>query len=227
MSATHPERSGSAERPLRRDAERNRQRILEAATDLFAERGLGVTLDDIAHHAGVGVGTVYRRFPDKEQLIDALFEDRMDGLVALAEACLAEDDPWFGLSTFFERGLERQAADRGLKDLVTCTAHGRERVSSGRERLGPVIDQLLVRAQRAGVVRDDVCHTDLGLLHLMLAAIMDATCEVGPDVWRRLVRLVLDGLRTGDRGPSELAVAPLDEEQLEAAMRTLPRRSRA
>ena len=74
-----------AERPLRKDAERNRQRILAAAGELFAERGLGVTLDDIARHAGVGVGTVYRRYPDKEVLIDALFEQRIEALCAVAE----------------------------------------------------------------------------------------------------------------------------------------------
>ncbi len=74
-----------ADRPLRRDAERNRQRILAAAGELFAERGLGVTLDDIARHAGVGVGTVYRRFPDKEVLIDALFEQRLEAMCAIAD----------------------------------------------------------------------------------------------------------------------------------------------
>src|SRR3954462_1928388 len=83
MSASPP-----TDRPLRRDAERTRQRILEAAREAFAEGGLAVTLDEIAHRAGVGVGTVYRRFPDKEELIDALFEERMGELVALAETSL-------------------------------------------------------------------------------------------------------------------------------------------
>ncbi len=80
MTLTEPDK------PLRRDAERNRQRILDAARELFAEHGLGVTLNDIAHHAGVGVGTVYRRFPDKAQLIEELFEQRLEDLVSLAAA---------------------------------------------------------------------------------------------------------------------------------------------
>jgi AcrR family transcriptional regulator len=227
MSATQPEPPVPVERPLRRDAERNRQRILEAAAELFAERGLSVTLDDIAHRAGVGVGTVYRRFPDKEQLIDALFDDRMQVLVALAEECLGQPDPWEGLAAFMERGLDLQAADRGLKDLLTCTAHGRERVSGGRERLAPLVEQLLRRAQDAGVARADVRHTDMALVHLMVGAIMDATGDVRPEVWRRLLQIVLDGLRAEGRVPSPLPVAPLDEDELEAAMRTLPRRSRA
>src|SRR5437763_16612288 len=88
--------STAVERPLRKDAERNRQRILDAAAELFTQRGLGVTLNDIAHHADVGVGTVYRRFPDKELLIDALFEDRVEEFVVLAEESLADPDPWHG-----------------------------------------------------------------------------------------------------------------------------------
>ena len=81
------------ERPLRKDAERNRQRILTAAGELFAERGLGVTLDDIAHHAGVGVGTVYRRFPNKEVLIDALFEQRIEAIATIAAEALDDRRP--------------------------------------------------------------------------------------------------------------------------------------
>ena len=92
------------ERPLRKDAERNRQRILEAAGELFAERGLGVTLDDVAHHAGVGVGTVYRRFPDKEVLIDALFEQRIEAIATIASEALEIEDPWDGVSSSSSSG---------------------------------------------------------------------------------------------------------------------------
>lgn len=94
LPAEHPER------PLRRDAERNRRRILDAARELFASEGLHVSLDDIAHHAEVGVGTVYRRFPDKDALIDALFDEEIEAIVALAERGLAENDPWTGLEQF-------------------------------------------------------------------------------------------------------------------------------
>src|ERR1700760_4581841 len=95
--------STSPERPLRRDAELNRQRILAAARDAFAEQGLSVTLDEIAHRAGVGVGTVYRRFADKEVLIEALFEDQINAFVAMSEECLSFDDAWAGLLAFLER----------------------------------------------------------------------------------------------------------------------------
>src|ERR1700759_2523490 len=108
------------DRPLRKDAELNRRKILDAAGELFAERGLGVTLNDIAHHAGVGVGTVYRRFPDKMQLIEELFEQRLEDLVALAGSVLDDPDAWYGLKTFLRHALELQANDRGVKDLITA-----------------------------------------------------------------------------------------------------------
>ena len=85
-----------SERPLRADAERNRRLLLDAARELFAERGLGVTLDDIAHRAGLGVGTAYRRFGSRAALIDALFEERLGEIVAVAKESLEVEDPWEG-----------------------------------------------------------------------------------------------------------------------------------
>src|ERR1700721_3342156 len=96
-----------APRPLRRDAERNRQRILRAAAEVFTTRGLQATLDDVARHAGVGVGTVYRRFPDKESLVEALFEERLAAMVALAEKALAEPDSWTGLVSFLSSACDQ------------------------------------------------------------------------------------------------------------------------
>src|SRR5258708_21041614 len=110
--------SATIERQQRRDAGPNRRRILDAAAELFTERGLGVTLNDVAHHADVGVGTVYRRFPDKELLIDALFEERVGEMLALAEKALANTDPWEGLAGFVTRGLMLQARANGLKHLL-------------------------------------------------------------------------------------------------------------
>ena len=108
------------ERPLRKDAERNRQRIIEAAGQLFAERGLGVTLDDVARHAGVGVGTVYRRFPGKEDLVEALFAEEIDLLVARAEQALEEanlDTDRLHVLPFPLYQWRREYVD-GLSDLI-------------------------------------------------------------------------------------------------------------
>jgi AcrR family transcriptional regulator len=211
--------STPAARPLRRDAERNRHRILEAAAEVFAERGLGITMDDIAEHAGVGVGTVYRRFPQKELLIEALFEERVGELVALAEEALDEDDPWQALLDFVERAQALQATNRGLKELVLSTTHGRERVACVRERLGPLADELVRRAQASGQLRPDVDGTDLPLVQIMLGAIVDATRDVAPETWRRMFALIVDGMRA--HAPRTPLPAPaLDSDQIDHTMRS-------
>ena len=209
----------TAERPLRRDAERNRQRILEAARDAFAEGGLCVTLDEIAHRAGVGVGTVYRRFPDKEQLIDALFEEAIGEMAGLAEDALAADDPWEGLVQFLERASERHATDRGLKEVVLGGAHGLARVARGRERMVPLVTRLVERAQADGSLRPDVRATDLPILQLALGAISDCTHDVEPAIWRRYLAIVCDGLRTQRAAPTALPAAALESLQVADAMR--------
>src|SRR5438477_701814 len=124
-----------AERPLRKDAERNRQRILAAARELFAERGLAATLNDVAHEAGVGVGTVYRRFPNKAELVDALFDQYMERLTEVINEALEDPDAWRGLVLFLERMLELQVADRALGELFVGAAGGFERIARARERL--------------------------------------------------------------------------------------------
>jgi AcrR family transcriptional regulator len=211
------------DRPLRRDAELNRQRILKAASEVFARRGLDVTMDDIAHHAGVGVGTVYRRFPDKELLIDALFEDRIGRLTEVAEQALAKSDPWEGLVLFLERGLAEQAADRGLKEVVLGTHHGRERVARARSQLKPIVDRLIERGKAAGVLRQDFESSDMAVIHLMLGAAVDFTESISAGTWRRYMRLVLDGLR-----PPQASLEPraLDDDELDTAMHSWPWRYR-
>jgi AcrR family transcriptional regulator len=210
--------STTAARPLRRDAERNRHRILEAAAEAFAERGLTISMDDIAEHAGVGVGTVYRRFPQKELLIEALFEERVGELVALAEEGLDAEDPWQGLVGFLERAQALQATNRGLKELVLSTAHGRERVACVRERLGPLADELVRRAQATGQLRADVDGTDLPLIQVMLGAVVDVTRDVAPETWRRMLAIIVDGLRASE--PHTPLPAPaLDNDEIDSAMR--------
>ena len=210
---------GITERPLRRDAERNRRRILEAAAEAFAERGLTISMDDIAAEAGVGVGTVYRRFPQKDLLIEALFEERVGELVALAEEGLHDDDPWHGLVGFLERAQARQAANRGLKELVLSTEYGRDRVACVRERLAPLAKELVARAQASGQVRADVGGSDLPLIQVMLGAVVDVTRDVAPETWRRMLALMIDGLRASE--PHTPLPAPaLDAAQTDHALRS-------
>ena len=206
-------------RPLRKDAERNRQRILEAARELFTEQGLGVTLNDIAHFAGCGVGTVYRRFPDKEQLIDALFEERVGELVACAEAALSNPDPWEGFVGFLEYGLRLQAQDRGLKEVLLSTDEGRARVARVRERLVPLAGRLVERAQAAGALRPDFSQQDMPVIQLMIGAVIDGARDIEPDLWRRYLAIVLRGLRAEPTRPEPLSHGPLAEQQLDEVMR--------
>jgi AcrR family transcriptional regulator len=209
-----------SERPLRRDAERNRQRILEAARAAFAEDGLSVTLDEIARRAGVGVGTIYRRFPDKEQLIDALFEERMNETAAKAEAALQADDPWQGLMSFLEVACEQHACDRGFKEVALAGVHGRERVARARQLMLPLVSKLVARAQADGSLRDDVQATDMPLIQLMLGSLSECTREADPDAWRRYLAIIADGLCTRRDAPTPLEHGPLSAEQTQTTMRT-------
>lgn len=209
----------STERPLRRDAERNRQRILEAARVVFAQQGLGASLDAIAREAGVGVGTVYRRFPDKEQLIEALFEVSLAELVDAARAALAIADPWEGFVTFLHGAIDRQTRDRGLKELLMSSVHGQEQIGRARDAILPLVTELVERAQRSGQLREDVAPSDFPLMQFAVGAISEYTADVQPDAWRRVMGLLIDGLRVHRDAPTPLPIAPLDTHDIECAMR--------
>lgn len=207
---------GGDERPLRADAERNRQRILAAAGEVFAERGLDATMDEVAERAGVGVGTVYRRFPSRDALVVALFEERLDQYVRLAEDCLADPDPAAGLFTYLERSLAAQAADRGLKELLHRQVHEGGRVQGIRERVLPALEQLVERARAAGVLRADVGTGDLPMISVMVGTVADVGHAVAPDLWRRYLAILIDGLRARHDEPAP-APPPLDIAMLDRA----------
>jgi AcrR family transcriptional regulator len=205
------------EKTLRADAERNRQRIIDAAAELFAAKGLSVGLDEIAHHAGVGVGTAYRRFPDKEQLVEALFEERLDRLVGLAETGLAAEDPWEGLAGFLEAATELQIANRGLRELVFGSEHGAALAPRARAKIAPLVEQLVRRAQESGALRHDVVTEDIPLLEFIVSSASELTTRRAPDLWRRYLALALDGLRTPD--PHPLPEPGLSADELDAVIR--------
>ena len=212
---------------LRADAERNRERILAAARELFAERGLEVTLDAIAERAGLGVATVYRRFANREELVNALFEDRIEVLVGYADTALADPDPWHGLVYLLEQVFSEESADRGLREVILDASPSRDRIERVRQRLEPKGLQVLQNAQRAGALRPDVMETDLAVIGMMIGAAADATRDVDPTVWRRYLHLLLDGLRVSRAGPSPLPVhAPSVEAMRDAKFaRMHPRRA--
>jgi AcrR family transcriptional regulator len=208
----------TTDRPLRKDAELNRRKILDAAGELFAERGLGVTLNDVAHHAGVGVGTVYRRFPDKAQLIDELFEERLAEIHALIEKAIEDPDPWHGLTSFLEGALEIQARDRAVKELLFNAPGGVERVARMREKMLPLAMVLVTRAQESGELRSDAAPQDIPMLQLMIGTIIDLSRDFEPDLWRRCLSIVLQGLRAGPGAPEPLEPAPPAPDQMQAML---------
>ena len=208
-----------AERPLRRDAERNRQRILTAAAEVFTQRGLDATLDDVARQAGVGVGTVYRRFPDKESLVAELFQDRIDAMVAVAEDACAAPDPWNALVSFLEYAAASMAGDLGLRQMMMFATYGKDRVAYAREQMRPVVGKLVERAQAAGALRPDFSATDVPLIAFMLASAAEYAGPVQPDVWRRYLTMIIDGMRPSRDDVSELPVRALSPEEIEQSMR--------
>jgi len=203
-------RAGAPETPkkLRRDAQRNRERIMAAARELFAQRGVDATLDGVAERAGVGVGTVYRRYPNKDALLDELFEERIAELAALAEASLSDDDPWAALVRFLERVEELFAADRALEHLVLHPDASRRHLSRARERLEAPIATLVERAKAGGRLRADFEPADIRMIHRMLAAVVQDTHAISPDLWRRYFVMLVDGLATTRSAPTDTRVPP-------------------
>ena len=202
-----PAMAASPDQPrLRRDAELNRRRLIAAAHEVFRERGLSATLDDVARHAGVGVGTAYRRFANKEELVDALYEDMVDRVEAITLDGLADPDPWRGLASSLERVCEVQAFDRGLREVMLGTGRAAQRQTQMRDRLKPAVDRLVDRAQRHGVLRTDLLPFDLPMIQIMVAAVTERTGD--PRLWRRYLHLLLDGLRAEAATPLPDVVPP-------------------
>jgi AcrR family transcriptional regulator len=191
-------------RPLRADAVRNREKILAAAATVFAHKGLDATLDEVALEAGVGVGTVYRRFPDKDTLIAALFENAVDEIATLALSAYEVENSWEGLVWFLREALQRQCANLGLRDIVVGTPYARERMESVKCRIAPAIAQLIERAQRDGFLRSDVVGADFAILEMMISSIGCMTSSFAPELWRRYLTIILDGLVVSRDAPTEL-----------------------
>ena len=196
---------------LRRDAQLNRERSVASARALFARDGVEASVEEITRHAGVGMGTLYRHFATKEELIDAVLEDAFGELISLAEQAAADDDAWRGFSTFLEQTLGRHVVNRGLKDVV-ASGQGLERAQAMRERLRPLLRQMINRAQAQGALRLDFTAEDVPMVFWAGGGVIAATAAVAPEAWSRHLRIFLDGLQPGAATP--LPVPPLTPEQL-------------
>jgi AcrR family transcriptional regulator len=178
-------------RPLRADARRNRERILQAARLACAERGARVQIDDVARSAGVGVGTVYRHFPTKEALVEALVAEKFRLTSENLREALAIADPWDAFASALRRNAEVMAKDAGLRDALIRLGPEVKEGSAGRAELDELAERLIGRAQAAGALRPDVTAQDVSALMAGLCASM---AHPALD-WRRHLELLLDGLR--------------------------------
>jgi AcrR family transcriptional regulator len=202
-------------RPLRQDAARNRERLLAAARDVFRRKGLDAPLEEIAREAGVAIGTLYNRFPARGQLVDAALGPLAQRAAEIAERAARAADPWDGFASFMEETCELLAGDRGYADVHRSRIAGTPVIDAARERMSALKAAIVARAKDAGALRADVEPSDLVLLTWGIAATADATRDAAPDVWRRHLALLLDGLRPGAAHP--LPVPPLTFEQLRNA----------
>ena len=195
MSTTEP-----TAQTLRRDAQANRERILEAARAVFAEEGIDASVEQIAQRAGVGMGTLYRRFPTKHDLVEAVIAESRDAFVSAAEDGLAHDDPWAGFCLFVERVLALHAENRALRELLAGTEHGEAR-DEVRRRVRPLVRRLVERAQADGSLRADFVPEDMPLVFMTGGRVIEASRCVAPDLWRRYLGFLLDGLRAEGATP--------------------------
>jgi AcrR family transcriptional regulator len=182
-------------RPLRADAERNRRKLMAAARRVFAERGLDAGVDEIAREAGVGMGTLYRRFPTKDQLVEAVIEDHFGAIAEELAVAAAHEDPWTAFEACATTLACRIAEDRGFFQVVSESVARLPRAQAQRSQVLAVLAPVVRRAQDAGAVRADVAVEDVPALCAVAARLPRWKLERRPDVWRRYLGVVLDGLR--------------------------------
>ena len=178
-----------AVRPLRADARRNRERILKAARAVFGDQGFDAQIDDVAKRAKVGVGTVYRHFPTKEALLDALVRERFSEIAQFAKEALRHEDAWEGFTELMWRAAERNAADRAFCDAISGTDCSEIVRACG---LAHMTEDLMNRAQAQGKLRLDASQEDIPILMSGCASVMRTHPAAA---WRRYLAIMLDGLR--------------------------------
>lgn len=195
---------------LRADAARNRAAIVEAARTVFAEQGLDAPLDDIARLAGTGNATLYRRFPTRGDLIEAVFAERMVEELDAVEAALANPDPWAGFASYVTTVGTMQARDRGIADLVTMDVTRAPEIEAVRARAFKGLVTLIARARATGALRQDFSSQDIMLLLMANAGLVERAHAISAQASARLIHVLLDGLRasaatTGPKAPRAAA----------------------
>jgi AcrR family transcriptional regulator len=178
-------------RPLRKNAQRNRDALVAAAREVLGRRGLQAPLDEIAQTAGVGNATLYRHFPTREDLLHAVFVDQLDRWTAIMDAALAMDDPWAALRTYLTEVYQLQAGNRAVAEMVAAADFGRQDWETFEDQL----TRLLTRARRSGRLRPDVTITDIVIMLAANAGVVSQFGEQAAAASARLAALLIDGLQ--------------------------------
>jgi AcrR family transcriptional regulator len=203
-------------RPLRRDAREHREKLLVAAQREFAARGVDASLEKIARDAGVAIGTLYRHFPTRLDLLMAAFKPRLREFLDGAAKALEMDDPWEGFAYYLENLFRMQAGDRGFNDFLSRRFTDNAETERIHDQMCGQIEDVLTRAQDAGVARPDITQADIVNLIWSLGPIIDATSTTAPNAWRRNLYLMLDAYRAERAHP--IPEAPMTDKQLYDAM---------
>jgi AcrR family transcriptional regulator len=211
------EPASGANRSVRKDVARNRARLLEAADKLVADSGLELSLNELAKRAGVGVGTVYRHFADKEAVLSALFEQRLDAIAAVFREAGGHEDPIVGLRHVLYTLGEMQAGDRALFQVMAATKSPKHRAMV-RDRLEPLARTLVERAKATGRIRPEFAPTDIPMLLWVSMSVNDYSGGVRPDLWRRYIEVALDGFAAEGQPRQPLTVNPLASDDMETAI---------
>jgi AcrR family transcriptional regulator len=192
---------------LRADAARNRDKIIATARVAFAEHGLNTSLDEIAKHAGVGSGTLYRHFPTRDNLVTAVFLERITEHLAALERARRHEDAWEGFAGFVRETCLAQANDRGMADLFAIGHRSRE-LRALRTRAYNGFTELIDRAKTSGALRTDFSPEDVLLLLMATAGIVRHTGSTAPGAVDRFVALALDGFRAQGATPAPGPITP-------------------
>ena len=203
-------------RPLRRDARERRDKLLAAAQREFAAHGVDASLEKIARDAGVAIGTLYRHFPTRLDLLMAAFRPRLQEFLDGATKALEMDDPWEGFVYYLENLFGEQAGDRGFNDFLSRRFPESADTERIHDQLCLQIGDVLARAQDAGAARPDITLADVVNLIWSLGPIIDATSTTAPNAWRRNLNLMLDAYRAERAHP--LSEPPMTDQQLYDAM---------
>lgn len=215
MATVDTTTSGEPQRVLRADARRNRERVLAAASAAFAEEGFDVGVAEIARRAGVGTGTLFRHFPTKLELELAVVLERSQEMRDTVAVALAEPDPWSAFEGLMTATVKMTACDRCIGQASRPEILSDPRIVTLQDEMMGGIEQVLERGRRAGVLRRDVAAEDVPVLAGAIGSAMERFGQTNPELWRRYLGVVLDGLRADGAAP--LFPGPPDMAALDSA----------